>query len=221
MPSTLLCLIFEVDEKGELNLDNRLNIYEQAVSTLLNKWDNQRDITREQPYKDLTIQEKEKLLSSIALKSLNTGHKFFRLEELTEHIAEYFEKLSITRKDLPVPVDGKAILDSIEDQHGILIERVSTQYCFVYSMFQTYFAAKAIYANSAEWERQISNINIYQKSWREAFLLAAQMMTDASDLLQLVKQKHPTSNIIQPEEIKQFVSDLDKIVKRQHDQLNK
>ena len=58
---TLLCLEFE--DSGNFPSD-KADLYARATNTLLRKWDNKRNIYRDQVYKELTPKRKEGLLSS-------------------------------------------------------------------------------------------------------------------------------------------------------------
>jgi predicted NACHT family NTPase len=60
---TLLCLVFE--ESGRFPA-NRAELYKEGLDVLLKKWDAKRNITREEVYKQLSLQRKEDLLSQVA-----------------------------------------------------------------------------------------------------------------------------------------------------------
>ena len=60
---TLLCLCFEDNRTFPLH---RTDIYKDAISVLLKKWDNSREIKRESDYKKLSLNRKKQLFSNIA-----------------------------------------------------------------------------------------------------------------------------------------------------------
>ncbi len=63
---TLLCLEFE--DSGNF-LSDRADLYARATNTLLRKWDNKRNIYRDQVYKELTPKRKEGLLIGLWIKN--------------------------------------------------------------------------------------------------------------------------------------------------------
>ncbi len=119
-------------------------LYEQGINLLLEKWDEKRGVRRELGsaiYRNLSIGEKKKLLSYLAtLKFEKEQNVLFEQGELQGYIAEY---LGISTED------SEAVLDAVEAQHGLLIERAKGIYSFSHRTFQEYFAAQFL-INSSE-----------------------------------------------------------------------
>jgi predicted NACHT family NTPase len=63
---TLLCLIFENQGKFK---NSRSELYEEGIDLLLERWDDSRDIERDQIYRNLSPKRKKDLLSQIAFKT--------------------------------------------------------------------------------------------------------------------------------------------------------
>jgi len=188
---TLLCLVFE--ESADFPV-NRSELYKEGIDILLKKWDNKRNIEREQIYKNLSIQHKKYLLSQIALTTFERGEYFFRQSELEQQIADYISHLLDGNIDSSaLQLDSAAILKSIEAQHGLLVERARGIYSFSHLTFQEYFAAREIVASSNPQVLEIALKKlvdrITDKRWREVFFLTAGMLRNADYLLQLMKQK--------------------------------
>lgn len=188
---TLLCLVFE--ELADFPT-NRSELYQEGLDILLKKWDAKRNIEREQIYKKLSVQHKKDLLSQIALATFERGEYFFSQEELEQYIGNYISNLpSINTENSALELDSKAVLKSIEAQHGLLVERAQGIYSFSHLTFQEYFTAREIVVNSDPKGLEIALnklVNrITEKRWREVFFLTAGMLRNADYLLRLTKQK--------------------------------
>jgi predicted NACHT family NTPase len=184
---TLLCLAFE--EAGNCP-DNRSELYKEGIDALLKKWDSKRGIQRDQVYKGLSLQRKSELLESIALTTFEQKDYFFKQPLVEQLITEYIRKLPNANTDALVP-DSAAILQSIEAQHGLLIERAKGIYSFSHLTFHEYFAARQLVFNTANRASTLETFvhsNITDKRWREIFLLIAQMLPDSSLLLVPMQQ---------------------------------
>jgi predicted NACHT family NTPase len=159
----------------------RSDLYEQGINLLLEKWDEKRGVRRElgsAAYRKLSMREKQRLLSYIASRKF-TQEQYVLLEqsEIQGYITEY---LSISTQD------SQAMLEAIETQHGLLIERAYSIYSFSHLTFQEYFTAKWFVEN-ADWQGLVSQIT--ENHWREVFLLAVGACNNANHLLQLMKQQ--------------------------------
>jgi len=179
---TLLCLIFE--EKNKFK-ENRSELYGEGIELLLEKWDNSRDIERDQLYKNLSTQRKEDLLSKLALITFATDNYFFRRREAEYHIGEYIRNLP-QADATALEVDSKKVLRSITAQHGLLIERAVDIYSFSHLTFHEYFTAREITLNA---QFDLLAQHITEKSWREVFLLTTSMLRNADELMRLIKAR--------------------------------
>lgn len=187
---TLLCLEFE--DAGDFPND-RAELYRRATNTLLRKWDAKRGIQRDIVYHQLSIQRKENLLSHIALTTFEKGDYFFKQRQIEQYIADYIQNLSEAETNQEtLQLDSEAVLKSIEAQHGLLVERARGIYSFSHLTFQEYFTARSI-VNSAN-PQAINDPalqgllwHIFDKRWREVFLLVAEMLPSADILLLFMK----------------------------------
>ena len=204
---TLLCLVFE--EAADFP-SARSELYKQGLDLLLKKWDVNKNIEREQVYKKLSIQHKEDLLSQIAQITFERGDYFFRQKELEQHIAEYIQNLPGVCADVEgLQLDSKAVLKSIEGQHGLLVERARGIYSFSHLTFHEYFTAREIIASSdpqalkTALKQLVSRVT--EKRWREVFLLTVGMLRNADYLLRLMKQ-HIDDLVAQDEHLQAFLN---------------
>lgn len=179
---TLLCLIFE--DKGKFKA-NRSELYGEGLELLLERWDNSRDIERDQIYKKLSIRRKEDLLSKLALATFETGNYFFKRREAEEQIQTYIRNLPDSQANPDaLEVDSKKVLRSIEAQHGLLTERAVDVYSFSHLTFHEYFTAREIKETN---QLEILAKYVTDKRWREVFLLTIGMLRRADELAQLMK----------------------------------
>jgi predicted NACHT family NTPase len=192
---TLLCLVFE--DYGSFP-GNRYELYKEGLDIFFKKWDAKRGIERDYIYRQLTTQHKKDLLSQIAWITFESGNYLFTRKLVDSYIAEYlaksfsnFSNLSNAASDEgDIQLDSEAVLNSIEAQHGLLVERAKGIYSFSHLTFHEYFAAREIIWHSSSLEKSLKKLvqHIHQKRWREVFLLATEMShPDASMLLQTMR----------------------------------
>lgn len=181
---TLLCLVF--GESTDFP-SNRAELYEEGVDVLLKKWDGTRSIERDQVYYKLSLKRKEDLLSKIALETFVDGNYFFKERLVEGYISHYIQNLPDAQTDPEaLLLDSKAVLNSIEAQHGLLVERARGIYSFSHLTFHEFFTARNIDSQQT-FQQLVSHIT--NKHWREVFLLTVGILKNADNLLQLMKQQ--------------------------------
>jgi predicted NACHT family NTPase len=180
----LTCLVFS--KKASLP-SNRAKLYEEGLEILLNRWDRERGIERDEVYRDLTVPHKFKLLTEIATILFKQNEYFFEQNKAEKIITKYLSNLMNRKIDLiELPYKSKAVLKSIEAQHGLLVERARKIYSFSHLTFQEYLTARWITSNE-DWQCLLNHIS--SKNWREVFLLVLAKLESADDLIQLMKQR--------------------------------
>lgn len=185
----LLCLAFE--ESGDCP-QNRSELYKEGIDALLKKWDASRGIRRDRVYKNLSHQRKEDLLSYIALNTFTQGDYFFKQQRVEQYITDYIRQLPNASPDPEtLQLDSEAILDAIEAQHGLLIERAKSIYSFSHLTFQEYFVARELVFRNPQLDSTLQELvsHTTDKRWREVFLLTTEMLKDASLLLLPMKRR--------------------------------
>ncbi|MUG92830.1 NACHT domain-containing protein [Scytonema sp. UIC 10036] len=182
---TLLCLIFE--KQGEFK-NNRSELYEEMINLLLNKWDDSRNIKRKAIYKNLSTKGKKKLLSKIAFSMFQKEKYRFNNRDVEHLISDYIYNLSDAKTNSKYFfVDTEKILEEIEAQHGLLVEK-DNKYSFSHLIFQEYLTAWEIEEESA-YEGLVARFIENDKRWQEVFFLTAEMMQNADVLFLLMKDK--------------------------------
>lgn len=198
----LTCLVFL--EKADLP-SKRYKLYEQGLDIMLERWDESRNIKRDEAYQKLTLEDKKELLRQLAFITFERGDYFFEQDQIQQLIANYLVTLpDIRTEPKALKRDSKIVLKSIEFQHGLLIERARGIYSFSHLTFQEYFTAKTIIdrSTSEAWKNLVSYIA--EPHWREVFLLLIEMLSSADFLLQLMKQQ-VNALVADDEELQQFL----------------
>jgi predicted NACHT family NTPase len=179
---TLLCLVF--GEGGDFPA-NRADLYEEGVKILLKKWDAKRNIQRDDTYKKLDVQRREDLLSYLALQTFQQKEYFIKQRRIEGYIADFISNLRDVDPDPEVlRMDSEKILQSIQSQHGLLVERARGIYSFSHLTFHEYFTAREIAATN---KISLLVAQLSEKRWREVFLLTVGMMRNAGELMLAIK----------------------------------
>jgi predicted NACHT family NTPase len=179
----LTCLIFK-NNLGEFP-KNRSELYQRGINILLEEWDAERGIERDEVYGKLDLEGRKALLTHVAKVSFEENRYFFKQEEIEKYIADYLRTLPHAQID-SLQRDSRAVLKSIEVQHGLLMERAPEIYSFSHLTFQEYFTAKW-FCDRKDWQCIVNHIT--EKNWREVFLLAVVIMNPADELLLSIKNK--------------------------------
>lgn len=170
---TLLCSNF--DETLHFP-QRRVEIYEEAINTLLKRWDSSRNIKRDEVYRKLSLKRKEQLLARLAFQTYSKGQYFIPKRDLEQQVVTYLQK--IPPWEDKVEIDGEAVLKAIEAQHGILVERAQGVYAFAHLTFQEYFVARYIVDNAKTALQDLVH-HINESQWREIFLITVSLMDEA------------------------------------------
>jgi len=176
---TLLCIAFD---DGMEFPTSRVELYEEAIDTLLKKWDTSRQIKRDIVYKQLTVKKKKKLLQEIAYKTFEKKEYFFKKRSAIDFVANFVDRMGTGIED--VEIDAEIVLKSMEAQHGLITERAYNIYSFSHLTFHEYFYASYICQNTNYDGRE----NLIQKHledgrYREVFLLVVGLLDRADDFL--------------------------------------
>ncbi|MCC3409667.1 MAG: NACHT domain-containing NTPase [Microcoleus sp. PH2017_10_PVI_O_A] len=156
----LICLIFQ--ERGDLP-SKRVDLYREAIDLLLKNWNQFNERLH------IDVLELKTVLRRIAAITFETGKSSFEEAEISPIIANFPQTLSNT-----------------EVLSGLIIKKGWRQYAFSHQTFQEYLTAEE-FVNSKQPLSQLI-IHITEPRWREVFLLVAEMLMPADDLLRSIKQ---------------------------------
>ncbi len=174
---TLICILFL--KRGEFPT-KRATLYEEAVWTLLAEWDASKDIVRQQPYKGLDTKCKEIMLAEIAYSNFTSNNLFLQQGEITQQIETILLEILTDEQR----IDGREVLRAVEEQHGLLVNRYDDIYSFSHLTIQEFLTAKHIIDNQLDIS-EIVQKHLFNKRWREVFLLLAGLRKADSLLLEI------------------------------------
>ncbi len=181
---SLLCLTFDNDMRFP---PSRAELYEDALETLLRKWDSNRQIQRDEIYRELSHKRKLQLLMNIAVPTFIKGELFFRQRDLEKWIVDYLAKLP--GAPAADTLDGTTFLKAIEAQHSILVERAQGIYSFSHLTFQEYLTARYLAENQGKaGTTELIRRHWHDRRWREVFLLTASLLDDAGLFIKTIQQ---------------------------------
>ena len=173
---SLICVVFE--ETGEIPA-HRHELYEEATDALLVEWDASRLIARDPIYEGISLEYKKGLLAYIAFKTFEKGNYFLPEKEVFSLIEAYLKLIPGLEK-----ADGKKVLQAMEAQHGIFVERARGIHSFSHLTLQEYFAARYIVDNEKRGTVTQLMTHVGDDRWREVFMLTAGMLDDATEFFE-------------------------------------
>ena len=172
---TFLCLVYG---KTHNFPRNRAALYEKALNIFLEKWPDEKHVSRDSSVSQyLNIWDEERLLSEIAAKNFEEDCLLFKKNELVDQIKEFGERNSITLSK----VDARKVLEAIAVEQGFFVERVSGVYSFPHLTFQEYLTAN--YFVRAQSIQRLVTDHLHDRRWREIFLFAVELTPEADSLL--------------------------------------
>lgn len=175
---TFLCITFDDSQKFPAN---RSFLYKRAFEILLDKWAAEKRIHNEDIYKDLPSDLEIEMLAEVARGFFEQNKIFFYKDELKQLIKTFLEA-TLNVKAIPL---GK-IIDAIEVQQGLLVQRAPDIYSFSHLTFQEYLTAH-FFKTPRKTQYLIDNY-LHDPKWREVFLLLAGL-SNSDDLLVLMTNK--------------------------------
>lgn len=184
---SLLCSVF----LGRSDFPKqRTKLYQAGLDILLQRWDAARGIQRDDRYRQLLMAEKLKLLGTIAATTFERGQYFFEKAELLDIITGYWQQANDCPPETDLETryrDSEAILQAIQLQHGLIVERAKDIYSFSHLTFQEYLTArKILYQTSPEaLDATVADLATHtlDLNWQEVLRLSANMMSVADPLL--------------------------------------
>jgi len=170
---TFLSLVFDDSQKFPAN---RSSLYRRALMILMEKWAAEKRVHNSPVYADLHVELEMELLSEIAAKAYIEDQILFSEQYLVQSIAGFMH----ATLNAPRGLDARKILDAIQVQQGLLVERAADAYSFSHLTIQEYLTAE--YFHRPAKLRELVEEHLFDEKWREVFLLSAGM-AGADDLL--------------------------------------
>jgi predicted NACHT family NTPase len=179
----LTCLVFQ--DLGDFP-SSRAKLYQQGLNILLKEWDSSKGVQREQLYGNLSVKEKEALLTHVAAMTFTQNRYFFEQGEIEGHIVDYLRTLPHAQTDR-LQQDSETVLKAIEVQHGLLVERSREIYSFSHLTFHEYFTAKFFFEISGSKTARKFVCYLTELRYKEVSLLFTELHCNASSLLSFKK----------------------------------
>ncbi|BAZ08231.1 putative signal transduction protein with Nacht domain [Calothrix sp. NIES-4071] len=186
---TLLCLVFDDSQTFP---KNRAVLYGEALDVLLKKWASEKRVQRDPIYKDLSLKLEEMMLAEIASHNFVENKLFFSQREVEAQISKFL----VDNLNAPKHLDASVILEAIQIQQGILVERAKDVLSFSHLTLQEYLTAQYIVDNNGI--EELVKHELANTRWREVFLLVAGLMRGGTDQLLLLMEKEALSYINTP-----------------------
>ena len=168
---TLLCIGFE---EAQTFPDRRSEIYQEALDVLLRRWDKSRGISRDPRYQRLSLARKHQMFARIAAETFERGEYLWPLDRLARLVADYMR--NIPQIDPQEEIHGADVVKTIEEQHGVFVERAHAVYSFAHLTFQEYYTAQYIVSHLTQ--RELLACHLPDERWEEVFFLTAEMLPD-------------------------------------------
>ena len=176
---TFLCLVYN---RSQSFPDKRATLYRKALDILLEEWAAEKRILPGEIYQGLNTDLEKILLSEIAYHGFVGEQLFFSQQELVDRIKGFLADTV----DKPKYLDGKAVLEAIAAQQGILVERAEDIFSFSHLTLQEYLIAQYISQDSHQIKKLVVEY-LTEQRWREVFLLVAGLMRTGDALLELME----------------------------------
>ncbi|MDJ0681429.1 MAG: NACHT domain-containing protein, partial [Xenococcaceae cyanobacterium MO_167.B52] len=186
---TFLCLVYD---KSETFPDNRSELYRKALQILLEEWAAEKRIRRDKIYQGLNTGLEEILLAKIAYEGFEKDKLFYDKPSLIEQIKDFLAD----NLNAPKHLDGKKVLNAIEVQQGILVQRAENIYSFSHLTLQEYLTAQYIVDNNLI--KYLVAHHLTDTRWQEVFLLVAGLMRGGADELLLLMEKQAIAYLDTP-----------------------
>jgi DNA polymerase III delta prime subunit len=194
----LLCLIFE--KPGDFP-GKRSQLYRQAIKVLIQK--DIIDRNNEIFYKNLSLNQKEKLLRNIAYLTFGKENFLFDVDYLENTVRNFllleFSEFNLDRLEI------NKFMSIIEAHNGLIIGRAHDVYSFSHLTFHEYFTAMEI-VESCDRELLLISLaqNIFEARWKEVFLLVSEMLSEPDNFFLSMKDMID-SLIIEEEKIQKVI----------------
>ena len=191
---SLTCWIFE---DSQCLPEKRSELYREGLDLLLGQWDDRRGISREvksSVYQQLTLEKRKQLLGYLAVRKFEQTENFvlFDKAEACSYIAEH---LQISTEE------SEAVLESMSEQHGILVERAHEIWSFSHLTFQEYLVSISFYT-SGNWKDLARQL--HKDHWKEVFLLVMDNTKDIDTLFRITK--HEIDLYLEDKKFQSFLS---------------
>ena len=177
---THLCII--------LNNCNYLkpNFYQEILNLLLTNWEQTKCLSISQSHQELSISQKQDLLSYMAIVSLDRRGYVWQNNQLADDIQDC---IAASRSLSHIEIDRDRFLKSLKWQHSLLLESAKGIHCLAHTTLHDYLAAYRIANSNPEAAEKYLLERIYLKRWHGVIVMTVSISQEADQMLQKMKQK--------------------------------
>ena len=161
-----ICLVYEELQDGFPK--NRASLYSQALDIFLERWAADKKLQILTSLQTFGLKLEKVMLSEIAYRGFETDRLFFPKEEIIIQIQRYI----ISHLNDGDELAAETVLDAIEIQQGILVERVQDTYSFSHLTLQEYLTAQYIVDNSRVevlGKKKALMMEVFEKYWGDEY----------------------------------------------------
>jgi len=176
---TFLCLVYDASQKFPVN---RSSLYRRALMILMERWAAEKRVHNSPISAELHTELEMELLSEIAAKAYAKDQILFSQKELVDQITNFMRETL----NAPRTLDAKRLLEAIEVQQGLFVERAADAYSFSHLTVQEYLTAE--YFHTPGKTAQLVEEYLFDQKWREVFLLSAGMPGADELLFSMLKE---------------------------------
>jgi hypothetical protein len=161
---------------------NRSELYRHALEILMERWAASKRVHHEPVYRELHARLEVQMLADIAAPACRDNQYFFTRRELIDSITHFL------RQELNAPkhLDGEQVLQAIEVQQGLIVQRAQDAWSFSHLTLQEYLTA--IWHEDPQRLAELVRMHLFDVRWREVFILLAGVVRKADDLLLRMQQ---------------------------------
>ncbi|MEO0350401.1 MAG: NACHT domain-containing protein [Cyanobacteria bacterium P01_A01_bin.15] len=193
---TFLCLVYD---RSQSLSDNRSRLYKKALDILLEEWASEKRLQHDMIYQGLHSELEKVLLSEFAYEKFTGDQLFFSKDTIIDHIAKFLKETL----DAPESLNCKEVLNAIEVQQGILVERAEGVYSFSHLTIQEFLVARYLAKDHRRLNMLISSVRFLDSRWQEVFLLATGLQDSADSVL--LEMEKTTHNQVKSEGLRRLI----------------
>lgn len=144
------------------------------------------------------------MLAEIAYLNFKIDRVFFSRDEIIQSICTFLAD----NLNAPKHLDAQAVIEAIQIQQGILIERALGVFSFYHLTFQEFLTSQYIVDNSLI--ETLLEENLINKRWFEVFQLVAGLVRGSADQL-LLSMEAKAQEVLRTERLKSLITWAEKI----------
>ena len=168
----LLTMLAMMKRQGVALPERRVQLYHQAVETLISSWNRARSLSRQAPLRELDVIATVNVLAPLALWIHQESPGVGLVSEWA--LRQQLEAIYRQQGRADAPAAARQFLEEIPGDTGLLLARGAEQYGFIHLTFEEYLAAVGIAALgqvSTEPVVQFLSQHVGDPVWREVSLL--------------------------------------------------